>query len=100
MNDRNYSPLVLFLQTVVLFMSQLLDYGTTLIGLKLGGQESNGLVATIMEEYGNTGFLWFKLLVAGALAIVCRYRPAAAWFITAITCGVALWNLHVIYQLG
>lgn len=99
MNSREHSPLVAVLQTVLLFASQILDFGTTMIGLKIGGHEANGVIRTIMDQYGTGGFLVFKLGISFLLAVVCWRRPAAALFMTALMCGVALWNLHVIYSL-
>ncbi len=98
MNERP-SPLIVLLQSVVLFMSQLLDYYTTKIGIKLGAVESNGLIKTVIEGYGMNGLLVTKLLLAAVTALGCRRFPAAAWFLCALMCGVALWNLHIISQL-
>jgi hypothetical protein len=101
MNRDNEPALgVILLQSIGLVFAQLLDFGTTMLGLKNGAEEANGFIRMIIEDYGTSGFLVTKLLFGFGFAWFCRYRPAAAWGVTLLTCGVALWNLRVLYLLG
>lgn len=97
--NRENSYGIIILQTLGIVLSQLLDFGTTMIGLKNGARESNGLIRMILEDYGTTGFLVSKIGFGLMFAWFCRYRPAAAWTIALVTSGVALWNVHILYQL-
>lgn len=93
------TPIIIALQTLGIILAQLLDFGTTMIGLKNGARETNGFIRMIIEDYGTTGFLLSKIGFGILFAWFCRYRPAAAWTITVFTAGVALWNTHILYQL-
>ncbi len=100
MNDNDDIPMIfIVMQSMGIVLTQLLDYGTTVIGLKNGAREMNGLMRFVIEDYGNTGFLVAKVGIGLAFAWFCRFKPAAAWAITLLTAGVAFWNLRIIYGL-
>ena len=97
MNKRNG----LFLaQTAGILVSQGLDWASTVVGIRYGAAEVNGLMRVVMDRYGNDGFLAVKLSMGLLFAVALRKRPVAAWSVTIMFCVVTLWNLRVLYKLA
>jgi hypothetical protein len=76
---------------------QLLDFLTTLVGLKVGAAEASPFIRLLMHAGPAAGLAMSKLL-ALALGGLCLYlkkphliRSATYWY-----CGLVLWNLAVI----
>lgn len=86
-------------QSVGIVLAQLLDFATTVVGLKLGAIEQNGPMAQLINEYGVGTFLSIKLIAAAVLIWFSYRRPLAAWGISLVYYAVALWNLAVIYRI-
>jgi hypothetical protein len=90
---------LLLFQSVGIIVSQMLDFGTTVVGLRAGATEMNGLVSYIITNHGESGFFWFKLISGCVFAVATTGKPIAAWALTLLCSGVALWNLWVLYPL-
>jgi hypothetical protein len=86
-------------QFLLMLVAQLLDYRTTLIGLKLGAEEQNPAVRYILDNHGTSGLLWVKVGSAIAITALLRRRPTVLAFVTLLFAGVALANLSVIERL-
>jgi hypothetical protein len=86
-------------QALGLLLAQLLDFGTTVVGLKIGAVEQNGPMATLIHTYGVNMFLALKVVAAIVLIWFAYRRPVAAWSISLVYYAVALWNLYVIYRI-
>ena len=95
----NVARSVNIIQAFGLLFAQLLDYSTTVVGLKLGAIEQNVAMATIINTYGQDTFLYIKLAASALLIWFAWSRPVAAWFLSLIYFAVALWNLSVIYSI-
>jgi hypothetical protein len=87
------------LQSVGILLAQLLDFATTVVGLRLGAIEQNGPMAKLIETYGVDTFLTIKVVAAAILIWFAWRRPNAAWSVSLVYYAVALWNLSVIYRL-
>jgi hypothetical protein len=87
------------LQSIGILLAQLLDFATTIVGLKLGAVEQNGPMAQLINTYGAGTFLTIKVVAAAVLVWFAWRRPTAAWSISLVYYAVALWNLSVIYRL-
>jgi hypothetical protein len=81
-----------------IFFAQLLDFATTVVGLKIGAMEQNGVMAMLINTYGAETFLAIKLVAAAFLTWVAWRRPVFAWVVSLVYFAVALWNLSVIYR--
>lgn len=86
-------------QAVGIILAQLLDFSTTVVGLRLGAVEQNGPMAQLINTYGVGTFLTIKLVAAAVLIWFAYRRPLAAWGISLVYYAIALWNLWVIYRL-
>lgn len=86
-------------QAVGIVLAQLLDFATTVVGLKIGAVEQNGPMAQLINTYGAGNFLAVKLIAAAVLIWFAHRRPLAAWGISLVYYAVALWNLVVIYRI-
>lgn len=86
-------------QMVGLLLAQLLDYKTTTLGLDNGASEANGIVSMVVDNYGYTGFLIFKIVFSVVFGVLLWNAPKVAWTLTIMYMGVALWNLHLIAGL-
>ncbi len=91
----------LYTRLTLLFVAlQTADVVTTLIALRLGGEEQNSLVSHLMVIGSVQGLLLSKLIVL-ALAFFAlrtlRFR-VLRWTNVAFTC-VVLWNLSIIFRL-
>lgn len=86
-------------QAVGIVLAQLLDFATTVVGLKLGAVEQNGLMAQLINEYGVNTFLFIKLIAAAILIWFSYQRPLAAWGVSLAYFAISLWNLAVIYRI-
>lgn len=87
------------LQSLGVLLAQLLDFATTVVGLRLGAVEQNGPMARLVEAHGTDALLGVKLTAAVFLMWVVYRRPIAAWLVSLIYYAVALWNLSVIYRM-
>ena len=87
------------LQFAGILLSQMLDYSTTVLGMRLGAVESNPVMSTVIANYGSEGFLTVKLGVGFLLACFSARRPNVAWLTTLLFTGAALWNLSQITRL-
>ena len=81
---------------------QLLDFMTTMTGLKLGGQEINPFLHHIMGNIGVVeGLLVCKFAILVAAIVVMRYRRerviVACNYLFA---GLAVWNLTQLLKLS
>jgi hypothetical protein len=90
---------VLALQTLALLLSSYLDYITTVIGMRQGAHEVNGLMRYVIENYGNDGFLYTKLGFGIVFSVCLRKRPVAALAVVLVTLLVVANNLRVIDRL-
>lgn len=89
------TPLALFI------LLQILDLGTTLIVLGMGGQESNPIVFHMMAADGVGGLLISKLVVmAMALAAVRMRKHRAISLANMVFVFVVAWNIAVIARLN
>ena len=86
-------------RVIIIFVSlQALDVITTLIGIRVGAQESNIVVARLMDLGPTTGLLIAKLLgILIILAVFVRgkvrlIRLCNLWF-----AGIVTWNLVMIW---
>lgn len=86
-------------QSIGILLAQLLDFATTVVGLKLGAVEQNGPMAQLINTYGVGTFLTIKVVAAAVLTWFAWRRPLAAWSISLVYYAVALWNLAVIYRI-
>lgn len=82
-------------------VTQILDAGSTTLGLALGAEEQNPLMAALIESsYGMSGFWVLKLASGVFLAWYSWKRPTAAAAIALIFGGVAAWNVSAILALA
>jgi hypothetical protein len=80
---------------------QTLDLVTTLIGLKLGAQESSIFVARIMQLGPVAGTLISKIFACLLAATALRYkRPRVLVFLNFWFAAVVTWNLGTILYSG
>jgi hypothetical protein len=82
---------------VLIVITQLTDYMSTLLGLKLGRSEANGGMAKIINDHGNLAFLGIKGLGAAVLIYLTFRRRFAPWIVGILYALVTLWNLVVTY---
>jgi hypothetical protein len=90
---------VLVFQTLAIMLSGYLDYLTTVIGLRNGAHEVNGLMRHVIDNYGNDGFLYTKLGFGVIFSVGLRRRPVAALVMVLITLAVVANNLRVLDRL-
>lgn len=83
---------------LLIFISQFLDALSTKIGLKVGGDEANGVMSKLIGKYGIEGFFLFKGLVSLILAYFFWKRPTATLVVTGLYLLVVINNLVVIYR--
>lgn len=75
-------------------VTQMLDAASTTLGLALGAEEQNPVMAALIESsYGIPGFWALKLASGVFLAWYSWKRPAAAAALALIFGGVAAWNI-------
>jgi len=86
-------------QSIGILLAQLLDFATTVVALRLGAVEQNGLMAPLINTYGVDTFLTIKVITGIVLAWFAWRRPLAAWLISLVYYAIALWNLGVIYRI-
>lgn len=98
--DTNTSNLTAFWLVAAIFFTQVGDFLSTLLGLSLGAQEQNGVMATLIIEQGITAFLAVKVVAAAFLSWVFWKRPAAAGFVICLYTGIIANNLLVALSLA
>jgi hypothetical protein len=80
---------------VLIVLGQILDAGTTVIGLELGAREENPLMVFLLQ-WGYEPFIAYKLLLAvglGFLALVTKYM---VWVLIALYVVVVVNNINVL----
>ena len=81
--------------TEVFVLLQILDFGTTLIGLRMGGTEMSPFARWLMDSHTLGGLAVVKLIGFG-LGAVCIWRGKLRvldW-VNYIFSGIVLWNLY------
>lgn len=85
---------------LLLAAAQAFDVTSTLLALRVGGQESNPVLQPVLQDAGWEGLVAVKagvLLLALTAVLVDPLRtyhvPAALWFATVASWAVVLWNL-------
>jgi hypothetical protein len=86
------------LLSLIILISQFLDAVSTKVGLKVGGQEANGIMAQFIDSFGVEGFFIFKALVSLILAYFFWKRPVVTLVVASIYFLVVFNNLMVIYR--
>jgi len=87
------------LQSAAILLTQVLDWATTTLALKHGGEEGNPLVLALIERGGTDLLLAVKFAVAAVFILVCarsRRGQTIAWILVLMFGGVALWNLRAL----
>ena len=81
-----------------IYVSQLMDFTSTVIGLSRGATEQNVLMATAIGNYGITGFFLIKVVAAGSFLAWFSYkRKYAPWVIGSLYVAITIWNSYIIY---
>jgi hypothetical protein len=81
-------------------VTQLLDAGTTTLGLALGAEEQNPMMDMLIHsEYGLAGFWALKAVSGMFLAWYSWKRPAASGTLILIFSGVSAWNISASLSL-
>jgi Domain of unknown function (DUF5658) len=79
---------------------QVLDVATTILTLKLGGDEKNPLIRQFMVMGPIMGLVVSKIMVvvfAGGCALLGKPRPVV--YANLVFTGIVLWNFSVIIRL-
>lgn len=90
-SDQTRKELILFA------FLQVLDVGTTVLALKLGGHEKNPLIRQFMVMGPITGLVVSKIMViafAGGCAFLGKPRPVM--YANLLFAGIVVWNVGVI----
>ena len=76
---------------------QVMDFMTTLVGLRLGGAEMSPFTKWVMQ-FGTIGGLTFVKLLGFGLAGICIYlkRSRVLTWVNYAIAGVVFWNLYQI----
>jgi hypothetical protein len=81
-----------------IYISQLMDFTSTYIGLSKGATEQNVLMSTAISNYGITGFFLIKVVIAGSFLAWFTYkRKYAPWVIGSLYVAITIWNSYIIY---
>ena len=88
----------LFYMTVVIGL-QLLDYKTTRVGLAHGAPEANILVAAIIENWGWTALLIFKIAIGVVCGAIAWSRPLFGWLFAVVYLWVCYANVETLARM-
>lgn len=84
------------LAAAFIIVTQFADFLSTVIGLSRGASEANGIMATLLAQYGIAGFAIAKVVGASLLVWVTYRRRIAPWVVGAIYSAVVVWNTMVV----
>ena len=81
----------------VFFLLQVLDFMTTLVGIRMGGSEMSPFARWIMQFDTVAGLMMVKLIgfVLGGICIWFK-RPRVLSWVNYIFAGIVLWNVYQI----
>ena len=81
----------------IFFFLQVMDFMTTLVGLRLGGAEMSPFTRWMMQ-FDTVGGLTFVKLLGFGLGGLCVYlkRPRVLRWVNYVFAGVVFWNLYQI----
>jgi len=85
---------------IAVVLSQLADFGSTWLGFQFGASEGNGLMASVIHNYGFGGFLAVKMLGAAFLVYITWRRKVAPWLVVGIYAAIVVWNLSLAHTLN
>lgn len=88
----------LFYMTVIIGL-QLLDYKTTKVGLAHGANESNVIVATIIENWGWNALLVFKIIIGVVCGAIAWSRPIFGWLLAIVYMWVCYTNVETLARI-
>jgi hypothetical protein len=80
-------------------LAQLLDAGTTIAAMELGGYEKNPIMSWLLQ-YGYAPFVVFKLVLAAALGFVALTTKYLVWVLLVIYFYVIANNIEVLTHLS
>jgi len=86
------------LGVLFVYLTQISDFTSTVIGLGRGAAEQNPLMANSIEFGGYPGFFLIKVVLAGTfLAWFTWKRKYAPWVLGGLYAAVTIWNSYIIY---
>lgn len=92
------TPVRAALGVAFIYISQLMDFTSTYIGLSKGATEQNVLMATTIGNFGIPGFFLIKVVLAGSFLAWFSYkRKFAPWVIGSLYVAITIWNSYIIY---
>jgi hypothetical protein len=81
-----------------IYLTQLSDFTSTVIGLSVGAAEQNPLMANTIAFGGYPGFFLFKVVLAGTfLGWFTWKRKYAPWVIGSLYAAITIWNSVIIF---